>query len=158
MPPKPPAGREPAIVVQQTPSYVLRSLVGTLLLIFALFVTLAVGGVLSSMGWARFLIAALAIAVVALGYWQNSYAAGKDWFRRGFYWVDTTELTELIVRKKSVRMQDSSTKRTASVPIRVLESNQQLRETLTKGVRKSVASGTLQTNQRARDLFAIKRK
>jgi hypothetical protein len=153
MPPRPPRGRGPALVVRATsPRLLVGVLLTALLLVIALFI-LDVDGVGATIGPARFAVFGVlgAFAVIAPRY--SSYAAGLDWFSRGDHtWVDPTELTEIRVDRGSLRLRDAAHRR-LRVPVQVLRENPRLLDALTDGVRKSLCDHVVEMDEQARGVL-----
>ncbi len=153
MPPRPPRGRGPALVVRATsPRLLVGVLLTALLLVIALFI-LDVDGVGPTIGPARFAVFGVlgAFAVIAPRY--SSYAAGLDWFGRGDHtWVDPTELTEIRVDGGSLRLRDAAHRR-LRVPVQVLRENPRLLDALTDGVRKSLCDHAVEMDEQARGVL-----
>ena len=155
MPPRPPQGRGPALVVRATsPRLLVGVLLTALLLVIALFI-LELDGIGPTIGPLRFAVFGVlgAFAIVAPRY--SSYAAGLDWFSRGDNtWVDPTELTEAHLDGGSLRLRDAAQRR-LRVPVRVLRENPSLLGALRQGVHKSLCDHPVDLDERARDLLVV---
>ncbi len=153
MPPRPPRGRGPTLVVRATsPRLLVGVLLTALLLVIALFIV-DVDGVGPTIGPARFAaFGVLAVfAVIAPRY--SSYAAGLDWFGRGDNtWVDPTALTEVRIDGSSLRLRDAAQRR-LRVPVQVLRENPRLLDALSDGVRKSLHDHTVDIDEQARGVL-----
>ena len=155
MPPRPPRGRGPALVVRATsPRLLVGVLLTALLLVIALFI-LDVDGIGPTIGPARFAVfGVLAVfAVIAPRY--SSYAAGLDWFGRGDHtWVDPTDLTEIRLDGGSLRLRDAAHRR-LRVPVQVLRENPRLLDALSDGVRKSLSDHAVDMDEQARGVLTL---
>ena len=155
MPPRPPRGRGPALVVRATsPRLLVGVLLTALLLVIALFI-LDIDGIGPTIGPARFAVFGVlgAFAVIAPRY--SSYAAGLDWFGRGDNtWVDPTDLIEVHLSGGALRLRDAAQRR-LRIPVRVLRENPELLGALRQGVHKSLCEHPVDIDKQAGDVLVL---
>ena len=155
MPPRPPRGRGPALVVRATsPRLLVGVLLTALLLVIALFI-LDIDGIGPTIGPIRFSVFGVlgAFAVIAPRY--SSYAAGLDWFGRGDNtWVDQTVLTEVHLTGGSLRLRDAAQRR-LRIPVRVLRESPELLGALRQGVHKSLCEHPVDIDDQARVVLFV---
>lgn len=155
MPPRPPQGRGPALVVRATsPRLLVGVLLTALLLVIALFI-LELDGIGPRIGPARFAGFAVLGAFTIIASRYSSYAVGLDWFSRGDNtWIDPTALTQIHVDGGSLRLRDDAHRR-LRVPVQVLRENPSLLGALREGVCKSLCDHPVDIDQRARDILVV---
>lgn len=150
-----PKGRGPAVASERTPRVVIIGVVAWFVVWFVLFTVAAKYGLWDEVGAVRYVIIGLVAAIGVLVPSYFSYAVGEDWFSRANgAWVDTTDLTEARVTASKLRLRDS--RRAATVPVRVLQTNTPLRAGLARGVQISVDNRTLDLDERSRELLGLR--
>ena len=155
MPPRPPRGRGPALVVRGTsPRLLVGVLLTALLLVIALFI-LDIDGIGPAIGPARFAVFGIPAVFGALAPRYSSYAAGLDWFGRGDHtWVDPTTLTQAHIDGGALRLRDAA-QRKLRIPVQVLRDSPALLDVLRDGVHKSSRAHPVDMDDRAHDMLVL---
>jgi hypothetical protein len=155
MPPRPPRGRGPALVVRATsPRLLVGALLTALLLVIALFI-LDIDGIGPAIGPARFAVFGIPAVFGAIAPRYSSYAAGLDWFGRGDHtWVDPTTLTTAHVDGGALRLRDAA-QRKLRIPVQVLRESPALLDVLRDGVHTSLREHPVDMDDRARDILVL---